>query len=125
MTVRASRIIRSIAWSAPLLLSVAILWRAFHPTVIRHMNYTGQVKQVGLALKLYADDHQGMLPLRLEDMMPTYFTRQELLEGIQLATPGAKLPELPPRTVIACRLYPQNHAAGEVHADMSAEMHRF
>ena len=69
--------------------------------MIRYKNHIAQVKQVGLALKLYADDHQGMLPHRLEDMMPVYFTDRRLLENVEFLTPDEKLSDLPASAVLA------------------------
>ena len=124
MTTRTSWTIRCLVWSLPVLFAFAIAWRWSHPLVIQWRSHTSQIKTVGLALKLYADDHQGTLPTRLEDLMPVYFTEQKILEGVQYVAPGAKLAELPPQAIIARRPYPEDHQVGELHADMSAEAHK-
>ena len=104
-----------------MLFGIAIFWRATHPLVIRYKNHLSQIHQVGLALKLYADDHQGVLPQRLEDMMPTYFTKREILDHVEYVSPGAELSELPPTAVLARRPFPEDHLVAEAHADQSAE----
>ncbi len=124
MTARTHTIIRYAVWSLPVLLCVAILWQVPRSVVIRHKDHFGQIKQVGLALKLYAADHQGTLPDHLEDMMPIYFTKHELLDNVEYVSAGAKLPELPPTAVLARRPFPEDRLISVVHADMSAEAHK-
>ena len=77
-----------------------------------------------MVLKLYADDNRGILPRRLEDMMPIYFTKREIIDHIEYVAPGAKLSELPPTAVLARRPFPEDHLVAEVHADLSAEAHK-
>ena len=124
MTARTSWTIRCFVWGLLPLFGALIVWRAFHPEIIRYKNHTSQIKTVGLALKLYADDHQGVLPTDLQDLVPLYLTRQAL-EGVQYGVPNAQLSELPPRAVLARRLYPEDHLIGEVHADLSVQTRKF
>jgi hypothetical protein len=124
MTTRAHFLIRYVVWSVPVLLLIAIILRNSHPVIFRPKNHFSQIKAVGVALKFYADDNQGLLPQRLEDVMPDYLTEREFLDHIELVAPGAKLIELAPATVIARRPFPEDHLVTELHADMHAEAHR-
>jgi len=124
MTARAHSLIRYSVWSVPLLLLIAIIWRHNHPVIIRPKNHLTQITVVGVALKLYADDNQGLLPQRLADVMPDYLTEREFLDQVELVAPGAKLLELAPATVIARRPFPEDHLVTELRADLHAETHR-
>ena len=108
----------------PILLCILIARRGFHPVVIPEKSYTSQLRTVGLALKLYADDHQSTLPPSLQEMMPIYFTNQKIIEGVQYVAPGAKLSELSPQAVIARKPYPEDNLVGELHAEMRVEAHK-
>lgn len=102
-------------------LLLAIIWRGAHPAVIRYKNHLAQIKLVGLALKLYADDHQGLLPHRLDDLLPVYFTDQRVLETVEFLVSDQKLPDLPAFAVLARRICNEDKSVAVVHADQGAE----
>ena len=106
-----------------LLFLAALVWRSSHPVVIRPHNHLAQLKQVGTALKLYADDNQGRLPNHLEEMIPDYFTQPEILEHVEFLAPGALLPDLPPGAVIARRPFPEDHVTADLHANLQVVAH--
>lgn len=62
-----------------------------------------EAKQVGLAAKLYSDDHQGRLPETLRQLIPNYLPNDALLTRTQLTTPGVLLNDLPPTSILLIR----------------------
>ena len=62
-----------------------------------------EAKQVGLAAKLYSDDHQGRLPETLQQLVPNYLPNDALLTRTQLTTPGVLLKDLPPTSILLVR----------------------
>ncbi|MHA3770350.1 hypothetical protein ACXR0O_02300 [Verrucomicrobiota bacterium sgz303538] len=67
-----------------------------------------EARQVGLALKLYAGDHDGTLPNSLAALVPEYLPDKQLMRHMSLATPSAKLHELGKNSVIAFKLLPED-----------------
>jgi hypothetical protein len=63
-----------------------------------------ETKQVGLAAKLYADDHQGRLPQSLDELAPAYLPDKTFFPHVHLATPRAVLADLPPESIILFRV---------------------
>ncbi len=64
-----------------------------------------EAKQVGIAAKLYANDHEGRLPETFAQLMPDIVDDARLFQQMQLLTPGAKLDELPPKTVMMTKTF--------------------
>jgi len=54
-------------------------------------------RDVGVALKTYADEHGGKLPQTLAALSPDYLADPKRAEHMILTTPGAVLATLPPR----------------------------
>lgn len=80
-------------------------------------------KEAGIALKLYADDHHGMLPANFDELIPKYISDPKFFEHMTLLTPSAKLEELPPRSVVIQYSPPERKdALIRVRSDMSGEI---
>lgn len=62
-----------------------------------------EAKQVGMAARLYADDHQGHLPENLQQLTPNYLPDGKFFPRMQLTTPGVLLKDLPPNSIIAVK----------------------
>lgn len=60
-------------------------------------------KQVGMAARLYADDHQGRLPENLQQLVPNYLPDDKFFSRMQLTTPGVLLKDLPQNSIIAVK----------------------
>lgn len=89
------------------------------------MKAASDMRQVGIAAKLYADDHQGHLPQALVELVPAYLSDKRLLAHVQFTTPRAILAELPPESTILYRVAMdrRSHAARilVVHPDINVE----
>ncbi len=87
-----------------------------------------ETKQVGLAAKLYADDHQGHLPPSLDELAPTYLPDRTLLPHVHFSLPRAVLAELPTESIILFRVATDSRHRETrvvvVHPDMSVEWTR-
>lgn len=70
---------------------------------------TSEAKQVGFAILLYAEDHNGVMPLELTDLVPKYLPDAKFFRYTRLTTPGAALKALPKDSIIAFRLVPKEN----------------
>ena len=69
---------------------------------------TLDARQVGLALRVYADDHGGKLPASLSDLNPDYLPDDRSQRNMQITTPNLLLRDLPEDCIIAIRTVPEN-----------------
>lgn len=81
---------------------------------VREKKCLSIIKMIGTELQIYAMDYDGRLPRTIEELFPTYLTRNPTTtpelrspfaadaKGVsyELVTPGAKLSDLKPETVI-------------------------
>jgi len=92
------------------------------------MRAMSEAKQVGIAAKVYADDHQGRLPEALEQLTPDYVPNDASFSRMILTTPGVLLKDLPPASVIAIKtaIDPKMKQTRVVlvHADISVELQK-
>jgi hypothetical protein len=77
-----------------------------------------QMKQLGLALMLYVEEHDGQMPSNLDAQFPENINDKQLLTNIEFLTPGRNIAGLPPNTIIARREYPDEHIEVLLYADM-------
>jgi hypothetical protein len=121
-------------WTSLIVGVLVVLWAAVRP-VFSDKPIPGvfaiamsETKQVGLAAKLYAGDHQGRLPQSLDELAPSYLPDEALLPGVMLATPRAVLSELSPDSTIMLRIVTDNSRKKTrvvvVHPDISVECKR-
>ncbi len=82
------------------------------------------VKQVGLALRLYADDFHGLLPASLQALLPDYISSsgKSLIDDLEFLTPGANLDEIDPKTPMLRSVSPIDGRVVVVRADDSVEL---
>ena len=122
---RALSISKAFVWTVITLLAVfaaGVCLPLFSTVTVKcHGNHVSQVYAVGLALWLYADDNHGVMPKTLDSLFPDYVADKNLLDQVELLTPGGDLSELPAKTIIARREYHSENIVGVVHADLSAE----
>lgn len=91
-----------------------------------------EAKQIGLACKLYAGDHDGNYPPTLEQLTPTYLADDHLLAGLKKKDEAAQGYEYfggkdsdPPKTVLLrSRGATDQHQRVTVYSDNSAELVR-
>lgn len=84
-----------------------------------------EAHRVGLALRLYALDHDGRLPATLAELVPHYTSDDRLLRHTVLTTPRAELDRLPTIHVMAFKLVPESKdRVVIVHSDAAAEVIR-
>ena len=76
-----------------------------------HGSHVLQVHQVGFALKLYADDNHGVMPKTLDALIPDYLADKNLLDQVELLTPGGVFDSL---------VFDRRFAGGSVHPSDSA-----
>ena len=80
-------------------------------------------KEAGIALRLYAEDHQGTLPATFAELVPKYLSEATFFEHMTLVTPNAKLEALPERSVILQYSPPERKdAVILVRSDFSGEI---
>ena len=124
MTARTTMIFRGFYITLIILLIAAISWRASHPLVIEErMKQIEVVKEAGLALKLFADDPEGIMPANFSELFPVYVDNKPYFADVEFVAPGKRLSDLPAPTVSARRFY--NDQFGKrymavVYADLSA-----
>lgn len=84
-----------------------------------------EMRQVGIAVKAYADDHQGRLPQSLEELFPAYHPEKAVIAHTHFAAPGAVLADLPAKSIILFRVATDNRRHWTrvvvVHPDLSVE----
>ena len=81
------------------------------------------LKRVALAMRLFANDHDGMLPISLSELVPQYTSNELKLYHPELIKPGAILGMLPPNTIILEGTDAAGNI-GEVRADDSRSIRR-
>ena len=80
-------------------------------------------KEAGIALRLYAEDHQGKLPATFTELIPKYLSDAKFFEHMTLVTPDATLEALPERSVILQYSPPERKdALIVVRSDFSGEI---
>jgi len=80
-------------------------------------------KEGGIALRLYAEDHQGTLPTTFTELVPKYVPDAKFFDHMTLVTPNAKLETLPERSVILQYSPPEHKdAVILVRSDFSGEI---
>ncbi len=122
---------RALLWSLLASIALAVLSLFVVPfapddtvsaVIIKAVNET---RQVGLAAKLYADDHEGHLPASLNELVPHYLPDRTFFPHVHLATPRAVLAELQPKAIILFRVDTDDLRHGTrlivVHPDISLE----
>ena len=80
----------------------------------RATSLASDTKLTMVALQMYADDHQGRLPIRLGELIPRYLSEDRTFPGtILISPPGALLASLPPGSpvLVTNRLYPDGALA--------------
>jgi hypothetical protein len=90
-----------------ILIGIAFPVYSDRPIPARYTNAVTEARQVALALKMFADDHQGTLPDSFDMLIPHYIPDKQLLRRIWLTTPGTKLDQLPKQAIIAFKLIPE------------------
>lgn len=126
-----SSVKRKLLWVGFIIIAFTVLWTLAFP-VIPDDGISGviakaasETRQVGLAARLYSDDHQGRLPQALDELFPTYLTDKTFLPHVHLATPHAVLAELPREAIILFRVATdaRRHETRVlvVHSDLSVE----
>ena len=126
---------RNLLWITIAAITLAALWAVTVPNIADVDGMSGvfvkaasETRQVGVAAKGYADDHQGRLPQSLDDLAPNYLLDKTLLSGVVLATPRAVLSELHPDSVIHFRVVTDNRRRETrlivVHPDISVKRKR-
>ena len=124
---------RKFLWLAITAAAIAALWGIIVPVTSKPVSpvfniAANETKQVGLAAKLYADDHQGRLSQSLDEFAPNYLLDKALLAGVVLATPRALLSELSPDSVILFRTVTDQGRRDTrtvvIHPDISLEWKR-
>jgi hypothetical protein len=86
---------------------------------------TQDARQVGIAIQLFAVDHEGAMPANLKDLVPKYLPDTRLFQHTRLTTPGASLATLPKDSIIAFRLVPQEDEAVVVVTKDGSAAHLF
>jgi hypothetical protein len=125
---------RKLLWGFLTIIALAVLWALAFP-VIPDDTISGfitkeanETKQVGLAVKMYADDHQGRLPRSLDELVPAYLPDKSFFPHVYLATPHALLGELPLESIILFRVATDGRRHETriivVHPDISLEWKR-
>ena len=69
---------------------------------------TSDAHQVGLTLKLYADDHGGKIPASLATLTPDYVPDARLYQNMRITAPNVVLRDLPVDFIIAIRTVPED-----------------
>jgi len=114
--------------------ALAVLWAIVRPGIPDDpmsgviMKAASEAKEVGLAAKLYADDHQGRLPKSLDELSPDYLPKKEVFAHTYFATPRSALAELRPESIMLFRVAidERRHETRViiVHPDISVEWKR-
>jgi hypothetical protein len=79
------------------------------------------LKEVALALTLYATDHHGSLPASLDELLPTYTSEEFMRDHPVFLTPAANMDKLSNDTIIL-RAPDGTGRVAEVRADSSGAM---
>lgn len=101
---------RKLLWIGLIVIALSVLWALAFPGFPDgpisgvSTKAAAEIKQVGLAAKIYATDHQGRLPQSLDELVPTCLPDKTLLPHVHLATPRAVLAELPREAIILFRV---------------------
>jgi hypothetical protein len=122
---------RTLLWSLLAVIALAVLWSVAWPVIPNDTvsavitKAVSDTRQVGLAAKLYANDHEGRLPGSLNELVPQYLPDKTLLPHVRFATPRTVLAELPPTAIILFRVATDEDRHETrvivVHPDISVE----
>ena len=109
-------------------LSALVLLFAF-PTL--HRNYVRShyplslslAKEIGIAIKLYSDDHGDRMPPSLAALVPKYIPDPHYLEHMSFLTPNSTFAQLDSRAIILRHSRPERtDGMIVVRADLSGEV---
>jgi hypothetical protein len=81
------------------------------------------VKEVGLALHMYAVDHGDKMPSTLDALVPQYIGDAKMFSNIEFLTPNADVAKMPRETVVLRLTNPKRKRAEiDVRADDSSRI---
>lgn len=109
-SLRASPVNRAKRWILGIAIVLALLWFGLRPSFPDDgipgavMQSASEAKQVAIAMRLYADEHQGRLPSTLAELVPNYLPDDRFLARTHFATPRAVLADLPKEAIILFRV---------------------
>jgi hypothetical protein len=101
-----------------ILLTSSISVAAYGDVENKTLSHTGQVMGV---LGVYAEEHQGKLPNKLQDLVPAYLPDDRMLTGVCfLPSQGTVLSSLPRDSAVLVRPWLGTSAVAVARADGSA-----
>lgn len=111
------------------LLGIMFPWRSGRGESGTFATAMHEARQVGMAAKLYAIDHEGHLPDTLLQLYPDYIDTKAAFLNMRLTTPGMVLDDLPEEAVIATKAIAdakrKQSAICYVRADIAVERVQF
>jgi hypothetical protein len=103
----------------------AILFPVISGHFVRHQAELSleTVKEVGLALRMYAVDHGDKMPSTLDALVPQYIPDAKMFSNIEFLTPNADVSKMPQETVVLRLTNPKRKGAEiDVRADDSSRV---